>query len=192
MPYWQNHFFLIHPSDYRFDIFHCGCWRVCYACDYYHRTNHKYDARKSSISLWRHPAGVSLSNSLSGWCACRIDFIFQVAKPLVYKEYYGRAYPFHFVYAPSTFFHTSALICAEKHEINSSLVMRLKMLISIVRYQWRKGMNYKHWIKQVVLYISRLNSKIFLGQSVAQFFAWTCSALSILHVSNFKVLAQIL
>ena len=37
-----------------------------------------------------------------------------------------------------------------------------------------------------------LDSKIFLGQSVAQSFAWTCSALSIMHVSNFKVLAQIL
>ena len=37
-----------------------------------------------------------------------------------------------------------------------------------------------------------LDSKVFLGQSVAQFFAWTCSALSIMHVSNFKVLAQIL
>ena len=37
-----------------------------------------------------------------------------------------------------------------------------------------------------------LDLKIFLGQSVAQSFAWTCSALSIMHVSNFKVLAQIL
>ena len=37
-----------------------------------------------------------------------------------------------------------------------------------------------------------LDSKVFLGQSVAQSFAWTCSALSIMHVSNFKVLAQIL
>ena len=37
-----------------------------------------------------------------------------------------------------------------------------------------------------------LDPKIFLGQSVAQSLAWTCSALSILHVSNFKVLAQIL
>ena len=37
-----------------------------------------------------------------------------------------------------------------------------------------------------------LDSKIFLGQPVALSFAWTCSVLSILHVSNFKVLAQIL
>ena len=37
-----------------------------------------------------------------------------------------------------------------------------------------------------------LDSKVFLGQSVAQSFAWTCSAFSIMHVSNFKVLAQIL
>ena len=39
---------------------------------------------------------------------------------------------------------------------------------------------------------TKIDSKIFLDQSVAQSFAWTCSALSILHVSNFKVLAQIL
>ena len=37
-----------------------------------------------------------------------------------------------------------------------------------------------------------LDSIVFLGQSVAQSFAWTCLALSIMHVSNFKVLAQIL
>ena len=37
-----------------------------------------------------------------------------------------------------------------------------------------------------------LDSKIFQGQSVAQSFAWTCSALSKMHVSYFKVLAKIL
>ena len=37
-----------------------------------------------------------------------------------------------------------------------------------------------------------LDSKIFLGQSVAQSFARTCSAIAIIHISNFEVLAQIL
>ena len=47
---------------------------------------------------------------------------------------------------------------------------------------------------QTGIWTSRLDldSKIFLGQPVALSFAWTCSVLSILHVSNFKVLAQIL
>ena len=50
----------------------------------------------------------------------------------------------------------------------------------------------KHSNKTSHSYGIDLDSKIFLGQSVAQSFAWTCSALSIMHVLNFKVLAQIL
>ena len=35
-----------------------------------------------------------------------------------------------------------------------------------------------------------LSLKVDIGQPVVQYFAWTCSALSILHFSNFKALAH--
>ena len=54
------------------------------------------------------------------------------------------------------------------------------------------GENCPMWNHRSLAPLVDLDSKIFLGQSVAQSFAWTCSALSIMHVSNFKVLAQIL